>query len=88
MILKAESLSQAQKTAIEQILGRRILQAEAISLRTFEPEALTTQKRVEIVAALHQCLDSGQIESRPREISEEIITEAMREVRPSYRPLP
>jgi len=38
MILRAEALSPAQKSVIEQILGRQILEAEAISLRAFEPK--------------------------------------------------
>ena len=40
MILKAETLSPAQKSVIEQILGRQILDAEAISLRAFQPPLL------------------------------------------------
>jgi len=95
MILRAESLSPAQKAVIEQILGRQVLEAEAISLHAFEPQALSAHKRMAIVEALHQCLDSGRTDSAERdsqaaseECSEDILTEAMRSVRPSYRPYP
>ena len=37
MIRNARDLSPDQKTAIESLLGRRVLEDEAVSVRAFEP---------------------------------------------------
>jgi hypothetical protein len=89
MIVKAEELSAVQKSAIEQILGREILEAEAISLRTFTPPAPTTPGREAAVEKLRKLLEEP---SRPRpavsdEEFEAAFLEAMRSVRPNYTPV-
>jgi hypothetical protein len=40
-----KELSPGQKTVIDNLLGRRIMENEAISVRAIEPPALTDQRR-------------------------------------------
>lgn len=47
MIRNAKDLSPDQKAAIESLLGRRVLEDEAISVRAIEPPALSDQRRKE-----------------------------------------
>ena len=88
MIVKAEALSPAQKSLIEQILGRQILEAEAISLRAFAPQALAGSERRAAAEKLRIFLDET---ARPRagvsdEECEAALVEAMRSERPHYAP--
>ena len=87
MILSAEALSPTQKSVIEQILGRQILEAEAISLRAFalaaEPERQTAAEK------LRAFLEGD----RPRagvsdEECEAAIIEALRSERPTFAQMP
>ena len=89
MILSAEALSPAQKSVIEQILGRQILDAEAISLRAFAPPAATPEQQA-AAEKLRSFLD-GPDRSRPGVSDEEreaALLEALRSERPTYTPLP
>jgi hypothetical protein len=52
MIHRAKDLSPDQKLLIENLLGRRVLEDEAISVRAFEPPALSDQRRREIAENL------------------------------------
>ena len=45
MIHKAKDLSPEQKVAIESLLGRHVLDDEAISVRTVEPPTLSDQQK-------------------------------------------
>jgi hypothetical protein len=88
MILSAEALSPAQKSVIEQILGRQILEAEAISLRAFAPPAALPERRA-AVEKLRSFLEGD----RPRtcasdEECEAAILEALRSERPAYAQMP
>jgi hypothetical protein len=88
MILKAEALSPAQKFVIEQILGREILEAEAISLRAFAPP-LESSERHAAAENLRRFLDET---GRPRagvsdEECESALLEAIRSERPHYKPV-
>ena len=90
MILRAEALSPAQKLVIEQILGRQILEAEAISLRAFEPRASSTPERQAAAEKLRSFLEATD---RPRagvtdKECEAALLEAIRSERPSYAPMP
>ena len=85
MILNADTLSPAQKSVIEQILGRQILDAEAISLRAFAPPAATHERQ----AAIEKLLSFLNGTDRPRaSVSEEeceaALLEALRSERPAY----
>jgi hypothetical protein len=89
MILKAEELSPAQKSVIEQILGRQILEAEAISLRAF---ALPEQDQAERLAATKKLRRFLEETERPvmrvsDQECEAAFLEAIRSERPSYTPV-
>jgi hypothetical protein len=90
MILSADALSPAQKSVIEQILGRQILDAEAISLRAFAPPAVDLPERQAATEKLRGFL---QERDRPRagfsdEECEAALLEALRSARPHYTPVP
>jgi hypothetical protein len=89
MICNAEDLSPDQKTAIEALLGRPVQQGEAVSVRTFEPAKVSPERRLEIAAELRRYFAEVDASRKPvsEEEAEEIINEAMRSVRPGYRPL-
>ena len=89
MILSAEELSPAQKSAIEQILGRQILEAEAISVRAFAPPPVSMPARQAAVEKLRRFLEGD----RPRasisdEECEAALLEALRSERPAYTQTP
>jgi hypothetical protein len=88
MICNAKDLSPDQKAAIETLLGRRIQEDEAVSVRTFEPVAVSHQRRLEIANELRKYF--AEVDAARKPVSEveaeDIITEAMRSVRPGYRP--
>lgn len=88
MICNAEDLSPDQKAAVETFLGRRVQEGEAVSVRTFEPVSVSHQRKLEIADELRKYF--AEVDARRKPVSEEeadeIITEAMRSVRPGYRP--
>lgn len=90
MIHKAKDLSPNQRAAVESLLGRQILEGEAVSVRAFEPPVLSDQRRQEIVDALKGYF--AQVDANSRSVSaeeaDEAITEAMRSTRPHYAPHP
>lgn len=88
MIRNAKDLSPDQKAAIESLIGRQLLDSEDISVRAFEPPALSHERRRELAEQLKNYfaeVDSRRKPGSPEE-AEEIINEAMRSVRPGYRP--
>jgi hypothetical protein len=89
MILRAEALSPAQKSVIEQILGRQILESEAISLRAFEPKAPPAPERQAATEKLRRFLDETD---RPcagvSDVElEAALLEAIQSERPHYTPV-
>lgn len=88
MIRNAKDLSPDQKAVIEGLLGRRILEDEAISIRAFEPPVLSSDRKRELTAQLESYF--AEVDARRTQASadegEEAINEAMRSVRPGYRP--
>jgi hypothetical protein len=88
MIRSAKDLSPDQKKVIESLLGRRILEDEAISVRAIEPPPLSDQRRQEMAVELRKYFAEVDAHRRPgsAEEAEEILTEAIRSVRPGYRP--
>ena len=89
MIVSAEALSPAQRSAIEQILGRQIREAEAISLRAFAPPPVSTPERQAAAEKLRRFLEGD----RPRagvsdEECEAALLEALRSERPAYTQIP
>jgi hypothetical protein len=88
MICNAKDLSADQKAAIETLLGRRVQEDEAVSVRTFEPVTVSHERKLEIANELRRYFAEVDAARKPvsEEETEDIITEAMRSVRPGYRP--
>ncbi len=87
MIHKAKDLSPDQKQLIESLVGRRLLEDEAISVRAFSPPTISDERRNEILEELKRYF--AEVDANRKAVSpdqaEEIITEAIRSVRPGYR---
>jgi len=88
MVCNAKDLSPDQKTVIESLLGRRILEDEAISVRAIEAPALSDQRRQELAEELRKYFAEVDARRKPgsAEEAEEILTEAIRSSRTGYRP--
>lgn len=88
MIRNAIDLTPTEKTALETLLGRPVQDGEAVSLRTFEQAKISPQERLEIADDLKKYFAEVDATRKPVTESEreDAITEAMRSVRPSYRP--
>ena len=88
MICNATDVSPDQKAALETLLGRRVQDSEAVSVRTFEPAALSHQRKLEIANELRKYF--AEVDASRQPISdaeaEDIVNEAMTSVRPGYRP--
>lgn len=88
MICNATDLSPDQKAALETLLGRRVQDSEAVSVRTSVPAAVSLQRRLELANELREYF--AEVDSSHKSVSaedaEDIITEAIRSVRPGYRP--
>lgn len=89
-VIHANDLSPEQKADLETLLGRRVQEGEAVSVRTFEPATVSHQRKLEIANELRKYF--AEVDASRKSVSEEeaedIITEAMRSVRPGYRPHP
>lgn len=88
MILRAEALSPAQKSVIEQILGRQILEAEAISLRAFAQQPAAMPKQRAAADDLRRFLeDRDRVQDAVSdEELESALLEALRSERPHFTP--
>jgi hypothetical protein len=88
MIHKAKDLSPDQKIAIESLLGRQLLDEEAISVRLIEPPALSDQQKRELAEQLRKYFAEIDARRHPasKEEAEDILTEAIRSSRPGFRP--
>ena len=87
MICNANDLSPDQKAALETLLGRRVHDGEAVSVRTIEAAAISHQQKLEIANELRKYfaeVDASRLGVSDDE-AESIITEAMKSVRPNYR---
>lgn len=88
MIHKAKDLSPDQRAAIESLLGRRIVEEETISIRAIESPDLSDEQKHESLEKLKKYFAEVDAQRKPgsAEEAEEIINEAMKSVRPGYRP--
>jgi hypothetical protein len=88
MIHKAKDLSPNQRAAIESLLGRRVLDDEAISICAIESPALSDERKHELVEQLKKYFAEVDARRKPGspEEAEDVINEAMQNVRPGYRP--
>ncbi len=87
MIRHAKDLSAEQKAVIESLLGRRVLEDEAISIRAIELPPLSAERKHELAEQLEKLfaeVDARRKPSSPEE-ADDVIDEAMRDVRPGYR---
>ncbi len=75
---------------LEKLLGRRVHDGEAVSVRTFEPAAVSREEKIEIANELRTYF--AKVDAARNPVSdteaEDIINEAMQSVRPGYRPHP
>jgi hypothetical protein len=90
MICNANDLSPDQKAALETLLGRRVQDGEAVSVRTFEPATVSSQRKTEIAHELKKYFAEVDASRKfvPVDEAEDILMEAMKSVRPGYRSHP
>jgi hypothetical protein len=88
MVHKAKDLFPEQKVAIESLLGRHVLDDEAISVRSVQPPALSDQQKHELAEQLRNYFAEVHARRHPGSSheAEHILTEAIRSSRPGYRP--
>jgi hypothetical protein len=88
MIHNAKDLSPDQKLLLESLLGRRVLEDEAISVRAIETLALSDERRREIAEELKQYYAKIDAQRKPGSADEvdAILDEAIRSARPSFHP--
>jgi hypothetical protein len=88
MICHVKDLSPDQKMALESLLGRPVSEQETVSVQAFEAPAISWQRRREIAEGLRQYFAEVDAKRQPvsAEEADDIINEAMRNSRPSYRP--
>ena len=65
MIHNAEDLSVDQKAAIESLLGRHVLENEAISVRAIEPQAISDERRTEVLIGLEKYFEQVDANRQP-----------------------
>jgi hypothetical protein len=65
MIHNAKDLSVDQKAAIESLLGRHVLENEAISVRAIEPQAISDERRTEVLSGLRSILSRWMQSGNP-----------------------
>ena len=83
----AKDLSLEQRVAIESLLGRTMSEKEAVTIRAYEPAAISPERKAEIIANLESYfagLDAIREPTSPDE-ADAIFEEAMRQTRPNYR---
>ncbi len=87
MIHKAKDLSPEQKLAIESLIGRQVLDDEAISVRAIAPPVLSDQQKHELAEHLRKYFAEVDARRHPgsAEEAEDILTAAIRSSRPGYR---
>ena len=86
----ARKLPQPIRIALERLLGRTLSDNEAISVRAYQPyEAPSPEQQRQLTGELHSHF--ARIDERTKDIPdserEEILDEAIRSVRPGYRPV-
>lgn len=93
MLHRAKDLSPDQRIAVEALLAGAVSSDEAVSVRAFAPptvipSTLTPEQRAEALARLDGYFAKVNAARKPvtEEEEEAIITEAIRSVRPGYRP--
>jgi hypothetical protein len=89
-LYNTRKLSPATKGALESLIGRALHDNETVSVRTYQAhEAPSGEVREAALDGLKQLFaqTDKQLEDVPKEDQEEAIEEALRSVRPTYRPV-
>jgi hypothetical protein len=94
MLHRVKDLSPEHKLAVEALLGRAVSNEEAVSVRAIVPAAilpsqLSQEERTDALRRLDRYFDKVDERRKPvsQEEEEAIFLEAMRSVRPNYRPV-
>jgi hypothetical protein len=90
MTHSVKDLSPEQKLAIESLLGRRVSDKESVSVKVFAPSSrLSEEERSAAIEKLNQYFAHVDANRQPVSDEEEdaVINEALRSVRPNYRPV-
>jgi len=87
MIYKAKDLPADKRTVLESLLGRRVSENEAISVRAFEAPAISDERRRQVASQLRNFLAELDANRRPASSEEAsaILNEAISSVRPRFR---
>jgi len=88
VIRNAKDLSIDQKAAIESLLGRRVLENEAISVRTIDSPRLSDDRRLEVLRGLEAYFAQvdAQLQPASPEEAAAIMDEALRSTRRRFAP--
>ena len=90
MIHKAADLSEDQKLAIESLIGQRLSEQDNVSVRRLPPPPeLSAERRQEIADGLRHYFAQVDAQRQPMSEAEaeDVINEALRSVKPGFRPL-
>jgi hypothetical protein len=85
-----KDLSVEQKSAVESLLGRPVSDDESIMVKAFAPSpSVNPEERRAAIESLKHYFAHVDANRQPAsdEEEEEVITEAIRSVRPNYRPV-
>ena len=87
-VRKAETLSPEHRSAVESLLGRRVFDGEVVSIRAIVPSVLSEERKEELLQQLKKYFAEVDAQQEPvsQEEAEDIVNDAMRSVRPGYRP--
>jgi hypothetical protein len=88
-LLSARTLSPSLRNALEQLLGRALSDNEAISIRAYQPHEAPSRERQQVIAGdlrRYFAKMDQQTQSLSEGEQEEILDEAIRSVRPGYKP--
>ena len=94
MLYEVKDLSPEQKVTVESLLGRRVSDGESISIKAIVspaivPSKLSHDERLAALKRLNEYFERSDAKRQPMSDEEEeaIVTEAIRSVRPGYRPI-
>lgn len=87
MIMQSTELSPSQKAAIEELIGRTLLEDESISLDAFVSREVSDPARQAAIRRLREFLERPRRAAGTDAEIDAAITEAMRTGRPGYTPV-
>jgi hypothetical protein len=89
MLHRVKDLSPEQRHAAEILLGHPVSEDDAVSIRSLDPSTiipsrLSPDQRIQALRSLNERLAGTEVGA---EEEETIVNEALRSVRPNYRPI-